>query len=81
MKIAGLLIAALLTACVIETGPDEPEPGGGGGSSTDEYSNHIKLECNGTVLIDRTFTSKAECEDFRSSHSYSCGPVPLSFSC
>jgi len=81
MKIAGLLIAILMSACVIETDDtDDPIEGGGGGSS-ETYSNHVKLECNGTVLIDRTFTSKQECEDYRSSHSYSCGTIPLTFSC
>ena len=78
MKLAGLLVAALLSACVIETDGTE-DPVESGGSET--YSNHVKLECNGSVLIDRTFTSRTDCEDYRANNSFTCGGVKLTFSC
>jgi hypothetical protein len=78
MKIAGMLIAMVLSGCVIETDDDEGPIESGG---SDTYSNHVKLECNGSVLLDRTFTSKSACESFRESNSYTCGSIELSFSC
>lgn len=45
------------------------------------YSNHVKLECHGNVLVDRTFTSREECEDFRDNNSFSCGGIDLTISC
>jgi hypothetical protein len=80
MKIAGMLIAMVLSGCVIET-DDDGGPTESGGSTSETYNNHVKLECNGSVLLDRTFTSKSECESFRESNTYTCGPIELSFSC
>jgi hypothetical protein len=67
----------VLSGCVIESDDD----GGPTESGSETYSNHVKLECNNNVLIDRTFTSKADCESFRESNTFTCGGIELSFSC
>lgn len=53
----------------------------GGGGTDAAYSNKVTLTCNGNVLLDRTFTSKTECEAHRSSNTYMCSGVPLPISC
>jgi len=76
MKSIAILLAFAVTGCVIESDPDpEPEP------SSTSYENHVYLECNGSVVVDRTFTSKSSCEDFRANNEFYCGTVKLSFSC
>lgn len=73
MKAIAFLFAFVMTACVIESDP-EPEP-------NSSYENHVKLECNGSVLVDRVFTSQSTCEDFRANNEFYCGTIKLTFSC
>jgi hypothetical protein len=80
MKAIALLIAFSVSACVIESDPD-PEPGPDPGGSSSSYENQIYLECNGSVLVDRTFTSQSACEDFRASNDFYCAGIKLTFSC
>lgn len=81
----GILLAFAMSACVIEEGGDDPDwiddESEGSGSSSSTYSNRVKLECNGSVLVDRTFTVRAECESFRSSNSFYCSGIMLPFGC
>ena len=32
------------------------------GGQTQSYRNHVHLECNGAVLVDQVFTSRAACQ-------------------
>ena len=40
-----------------------------------------RIDTCGSVLIDRTFTARTECEDYRANNSFTCGGVKLTFSC
>ncbi|MBA3455873.1 MAG: hypothetical protein H0T42_22440 [Deltaproteobacteria bacterium] len=51
------------------------------GDDEDSYENEVRLTCNGTVLLDRTFTSKAECEAHRAQSTYTCAGVALTITC
>ena len=53
----------------------------GGGSTDAAYSNHIMLTCNGSVLLDMTFTTKAACDSHKAANTYMCGGIPLTISC
>jgi len=71
------LAFAMLVGCTTSGGDD----GGDDGSTPPTYSNHVMLKCDDQVLIDRTFTSKSECESFASSHEYTCHTIKLPISC
>ena len=81
MKTLTMLLAFALSACVIDNGDPEPPSGPGSSSSSSTYENHVKLECNGNVLVDRTFTSKDSCESFRDGNTFYCAGVKLAISC
>jgi hypothetical protein len=51
------------------------------GGFDNSYENHVELTCNGSVLVDETFTSREACESFRDSNTFMCGGVELSVSC
>lgn len=70
-----MVIALGLVGC--DGGGDD----GGGGGTDAAYSNKVTLTCNGTVLLDRTFTSKADCDAHKSQNSYMCSGIPLTISC
>ena len=68
-KMLPLMLALGFTGCMSD---DEEE---------DTYSNNVRLTCNGSVLIDRTFTSRAECDAHKAASTYMCGGVALTFNC
>lgn len=69
LKMLPLLLALGFTGCMSD---DEEE---------ETYSNNVRLTCNGSVLIDRTFTSRTECDAHKASNTYMCGSTTLTFSC
>ncbi len=69
-----LVLALGLVGC--DGGGDD-----GGGGMDAAYSNKVTLSCNGTVLLDRTFTSKAECDAHKAQNSYMCAGSALTISC
>ena len=72
-RMVSLVLALGLVGC----GGDD----GGGGGTDAGYSNKVTLTCNGTVLLDRTFTSKAECDAHTAQNSYMCSGIALTISC
>ena len=74
-KLVSLVLALGLVGCDGGDGDD------GGGGTDAAYSNKVTLTCNGSVLIDRTFTSKAECDAHKAQNSYMCSGIALTFSC
>jgi hypothetical protein len=84
MKAIALVLAVMTSACVIESGPDGPDdpgPGSSSSSSSSSYENTVHLECNGDVLVDKVFTSKASCEDFAANNTFYCAGIKLSVGC
>jgi len=81
MKTVTVLLAFALSACVLDTGDPDPPGDPGPGSSSSSYENHVRLECNGSVLVDRTFTTKDSCESFRDSNTFYCAGVKMPISC
>lgn len=76
MKLGMLALVVGLVGCTSNGGGDD------GPSSPDAaYSNHVMLTCNGSVLVDMTFTTKASCDAFKAQNSYMCSGIPLTFSC
>ncbi|MEM1008871.1 MAG: hypothetical protein AAGJ35_07670 [Myxococcota bacterium] len=47
----------------------------------DHYPRTIKLNCNGTFILDRVFKSKASCEAFAQSNSFPCNGGNMSIEC
>lgn len=54
---------------------------GCGDDEGDSYENHVELTCNGSVIVDETFTSFEACADFRDSNTFMCGSIELTVSC
>ena len=79
MKKQSLLIVlgAALSLSLFGCGSEGSEGEGEG----ENYENNVRLECNGDVLVDETFTSREACEDFRDDNSFSCAGVDLSINC
>ena len=59
----------------------DSEPGDGGSSNGDSYSNSAYIECNGEVLVDEEFDSKEECERYRDRGPWDCQGLDMDFSC
>ena len=72
--------SALLMALsfLVSTGCTDDDDDGGFDES---YENQVKLTCNGTVLVDRTFTSRDACETFRDANTFMCSGIELTISC
>jgi hypothetical protein len=81
MKAIAILVAVMTSACVIEPADPDPDPSSSSSSTTEEYENHVYLECNGSVLVDKTFTSKASCQDFAASNTFYCSGIKMPVSC
>jgi hypothetical protein len=75
-KMLSLVLALGLVGC---DGGDGDDSGGGGTDAS--YSNHVMLTCNGTVLIDMTFTTKAACDAHKAQNSYMCSGIALTINC
>jgi hypothetical protein len=75
-KMVSMVLALGLVGCDGGGGDD-----GGGGGTDAAYSNKVMLTCNGTVLLDRTFTTKAECDAHKAQNSYMCSGIALTISC
>lgn len=92
MKLLTIVLALSLfstTACVVavdgeDDTPDWVDEDDSSGSDTNggsSYSNRVKLECNGDVMVDRVFTDRAACQSFASSNEFYCGSIRLPISC
>lgn len=75
---ASLVLALVLVGCPSTSGGGEP----GSDDESREYENHVYFNCNGTVLVDRTFTSRAACESFADDFGVVyCGSTKFQVSC
>jgi len=89
IKIALLCFSFAGVACDTGTDGGSGETGAfrddGPGDQTDQtdetYKNVVNLVCNGQVLVDETFTSRADCEAFRAGRSFNCAGIELPFNC
>lgn len=59
-------------------GVTSPLPNADGQGS---YHNEYDLECNGDVIIDESFTSEAECIEFRDRHTIICDGNEILVNC
>jgi hypothetical protein len=77
LVIAFVVAVALVGGC--NSGGGSPNPGD---DEPDSYENHVYFSCNGTVLADRTFTSKPACEAFAEEFGIQyCGTTKFQVSC
>jgi hypothetical protein len=76
-----LLIPFALSIVFAACGTSGGDDGDDGSNPPPSYSNHVKLECDNQVLVDRTFTSKAECDSYAASHEFTCHTIKLPISC
>ena len=56
-------------------------PSPGPSTSRKKYKNNVRFECNGSVLIDETFHSFEQCDQFRRNNKFECSGMRVPINC